>query len=336
VLVDFNEERQALKLPTTSVESLVLSLREQLSISAPVFVTFYDPEMEEYLTLKKIEDLPEVKPKIKVVSQAASWWEWIRDSSWTEKGFAANRYYSVLVSEGIKTHHSVAQEKFKLVAAHLGFSTDLIHKIYAISNEKLLVGFNNHRDSIWGKHRKSPDLFKKTDWLQLDQINQRSNFLGWLDAFCNRFTMWNSTDESRPKVIPMLQGSSAAAVWQICQQGFGVTATTDDGFYGRGIYFTSKLSYAAQYAKTGTEGKVFLLSMVIPGNSFPVVENPQEKGNLVGQACRPGYQSHFTLVDGRNVQTAYPIKGAIDSNTAEELGVFNEAQALPLFVIFMK
>jgi len=72
----------------------------------------------------------------------------------------------------------------------------------------------------------------------------------------------------------MLQGTSEAAVWQICQQGFGVVATTDDGFYGRGVYFTTKLNYAANYAQqSGRDGKVFLLSLVNAGNTFPVTEH---------------------------------------------------------------
>jgi len=33
----------------------------------------------------------------------------------------------------------------------------------------------------------------------------------------------------------MLQGTSESAVWKICQQGFRVVGTTDDGFYGAGV-----------------------------------------------------------------------------------------------------
>ena len=88
----------------------------------------------------------------------------------------------------------------------------------------------------------------------------------------------------------MPQGTSEEAVWLICQQGFGIVGETDQLFYDRGMYFTSKLSYAANYAKeSGGDGKVYLLSMVNAGNTFPVTEHP---GSLKGQACRLGYQSH--------------------------------------------
>jgi len=103
--------------------------------------------------------------------------------------------------------------------------------------------------------------------------------------------------------VPMLQGTREGAVWQICQQGFGVVGTTDDGFYGAGVYFTSKLGYADKYAKSGPDGsKPFIVSMVIPGNSFPVVEHPfvsekDKKGTPVRKANADGYKGKACLSD---------------------------------------
>ena len=143
----------------------------------------------------------------------------------------------------------------------------------------------------------------------------------------------------------MLQGTSEAAAWKICQQGFGVVGTLDDGFYGAGVYFTSKLGYADKYAKSGPDGsKPFIVSMVIPGNSFPVVEHPfaadgssANPSGFKGKGCRGGYQSHFTLVDGRDINTAFPLRGPIDAATAaDELVTFEGAQTLPLFVFYTK
>jgi hypothetical protein len=63
-------------------------------------------------------------------------------------------------------------------------------------------------------------------------------------------------------------------------------ATTDDGYYGRGMYFTSDLRYANAYAelqeskanpktfKSGSKALPMLLAVVIPGNPYPVTEHP--------------------------------------------------------------
>ena len=60
-------------------------------------------------------------------------------------------------------------------------------------------------------------------------------------------------------------------------------AGLDDGYYGRGMYFTSDLRYANMYAEiqakkakpTGPWGaNVFLIAAVLPGNPYPVTEHP--------------------------------------------------------------
>jgi len=80
------------------------------------------------------------------------------------------------------------------------------------------------------------------------------------------------------------------------------------------MYFTSKLDYALKYS----EDKVFILSLLVVGNSFPITEHPfitNEKGEIVYEkkpgdekttakrnpqgyydfSVRTGYQSHFAL-----------------------------------------
>jgi len=74
-----------------------------------------------------------------------------------------------------------------------------------------------------------------------------------------------------------------------------------------------------------------------------------------GKPLQQGYQSHFTLgsfsfscflsfifdfiqiicnlVNGRDINTAFPIKSRIDFETRDEFVVFQDAQVLPLFVL---
>ena len=337
--MEYNGDKHGFEVPISSIEDLTVAIREHLSISSSISVNFFDPELEEYVLIRDTSKLPSDKLRFKVVAQSLSWWAWNVNTAWTEKGFSANRYFSLLVKEGEKIHNQPALEKFNEAAAAMGFSPGLVHKVYAVSNDKLLQGFENYRDLLWGKHRKSPALFKKDDWTVAPEANQRQAYLDWSEKYAKRYN-WN-TDPSKPNVIPLLQGTMDVAAWQICQQGFGVTATTDDGYYGRGIYFTSKLGYASQYAKSGPDGKAFMLCVVIPGNSFPVTEQPFSpegfKSGYQGQACRPGYQSHSTLVDGRNITKAFPIKGGLDENIlADETVIFEGAQAMPMFVFYMK
>lgn len=49
-------------------------------------------------------------------------------------------------------------------------------------------------------------------------------------------------------------------------------SSLDSGFFGQGIYFTSHAMYALPYARLHSEAPVLILSYVIPGNAYPVVE----------------------------------------------------------------
>ena len=164
-----------------------------------------------------------------------------------------------------------------------------------------------------------------------------------ISTFLRHFGL--NEDKSRPSVIPLIQGSSEEAVWQICQQGFGIVATTDVGCYGKGIYFTSELDYAHQYAKKNENGnQCFILSLLIPGNTFPITESPflpngkKNPQSYIGKPCRPGYQSHLTIVRSHDISSAFPIAGdeIMDDpgSIAMELVVFESAQVLPLFVFY--
>ena len=84
---------------------------------------------------------------------------------------------------------------------------------------------------------------------------------------------------------------------------------------------------------------MFALSMVTAGNAFPVTAHPHQPGSLLGQACRIGYQSHFAIVDSADLtEEAYPTKSAPinATSTPDELVVFESAQALPIFVFYVK
>jgi len=159
------------------------------------------------------------------------------------------------------------------------------------------------------------------------------------------------------------------------KNGFGSASSLDDGYYGRGIYFTSDLRYGNMYARETPQGeKVLLMALVVPGNPYPATEDPfvyktDDKGKVIrwptpefetekdnkgktakkrdpkglyGQACKTGYQSHYTIVNSKNTSTAFPTRfddfGTEEKKrvVSDELVVFEGAQALPLYLIFYK
>lgn len=130
-------------------------------------------------------------------------------------------------------------------------------------------------------------------------------------------------------LVVVVQATTVNAANRIAKNGFGVVSTLDPGWYGQGIYFTSKVQYAREYTKEGA----YLISLVIPGKSFPVAEIPKlsDPESLMGKPCKPSYDSHFTQVDDKGFPET---RENLNSETFDELVIFEPSQALPLLLVF--
>jgi len=103
---------------------------------------------------------------------------------------------------------------------------------------------------------------------------------------------WNTSEQL--KVSLMVQGTTTEAGWSIAQGGFGVVASENDqGWFGKGIYVSSSMRYAHQYAgrsaSMGKKAPALLVCAIAPGNAFPIIQRKD------GRSVEDGYQSHFTI-----------------------------------------
>lgn len=256
-------------------------------------------------------------------------------------------------------------DKFTKMCELLGCKVGEVTMAYVIANPHLNIGFTEFQRSTNRKHRENEGLFKRRNWKKKQNFQRRE---GYMARFANQVNnyRYEMNDGRRTPVVPMVQGTSENAAVSILSSGFGITATTDQGYYGRGIYFTSSMKYAAKYAtpKAGF-GKVFLITAVAPGNVYPVTEPAvlldveakfdRERGartnakdgsllnipySLLGKACQAGYQSHYVIVDDKGQPARRPAeKDATDTflrEAADELVVFDTSQALPMFLVYTK
>mmetsp|Transcript_18846 Transcript_18846/g.20978 ORF Transcript_18846/g.20978 Transcript_18846/m.20978 type:complete len:222 (-) Transcript_18846:224-889(-) len=129
----------------------------------------------------------------------------------------------------------------------------------------------------------------------------------------------------------MVHGTTREAAWSIVKAGFGVLSSLDAGYYGQGIYFTRSIKYACSYDTSGKDNKkTLVLSLVTPGNVYPVTENPQDEANLVGKPIKAGYQSHYVLVNSKG-QVLEQDK--IDKAMYDELVVAQDVQTVARYII---
>jgi len=338
VTVTGKGEKTIQRIPVHSIEDLPIYLGQKLKLALPLQIMYMPDNFPEYHDLKKLSELGP-HPKLTVTSKSSRqmWWRWPQDDgTWEQNKDYCSRELKNSKSDMILDRALYA--KFSEAATILGFDPDKIKRVVAISNEILYTSFENHRYTDQGKQKSSPGIFKRsfTEFKNDTKRDpQRQLFLDWYDKFAAKFP-WNKeivNSDSPGKVCLMVHGTTATVVESICTLGFGTVAKVDDGFYGKGKYFTSNLSYASKY----TSAKAFVMVAVYPGNVYPVVEHPhkeKEKGFL-GSACMAGFNSHFTLVAGKEIKSAFPITGKEDADTVDELVVFQDAQVLPIFAFYM-
>jgi len=83
-------------------------------------------------------------------------------------------------------------------------------------------------DFYQARHRKGK-LFFQDDWKEMPDADQRAHYLHLYQQYAQKFPEFNVLDEATPHIIPLLQGSSEEAVWEISQNGFGITGFTEKG-----------------------------------------------------------------------------------------------------------
>jgi len=284
------------------------------------------------------------------------WWETVPDSKWKQQGEVNSYWTYEFIADG-----AIIDQHFSGILKTVLGGSPLLAQVkyaYALHNKLLLEGFLYFYKSLLGKVTASRSLFKKDDYKLFPDHERRTYFLSFFQALVQKYSQLNQTQRGESiHAIPMIQGTNEQSALSICQNGFATVATLDEGFYGKGIYFTGDLEYASKYAKETTKGKVFLVALTLPGNPFPVTENPHfdEKGNnfktvdangkekiipnpsgYYGKTARSGYQSHYTIVSKTTLGQAFPIDDTYDPKLhADELVVFQDPQALPLFLIYV-
>jgi len=318
-----------------SLDELQIFISKHFDINSHIRLEYYHQTFEEYVTLKEMDQIKGRAAKLRVIELASSNpWQFsksfLQSKDWTLKGHTMTPYQSYLIKNGDAIICKPEVDTVvKLLQEDLHGGDLVLCKVYAIYNENLLSDYEHCMSKLYNKWRVNPQLFKKEDWNK-DNLTWRSWVKDQLAKYISKFP-WNK--ERMVPVVPMIHGTSDKAVWEICQTGFSTVSTVDDGWFGKGMYFTSFATYATKfYCKANDAGeKVLIISYVVPGNVYPVVESPHdEKNSLKGQPVKNGYQSHYTIV-GSDGLPADAKKQCFD-----ELVVFQENQVIPKYVVIVK
>jgi len=247
--------------------------------------------------------------------------------------------------------------------------------------------FEEHLKVMLGKKEGIKRLFLQQEWQLLPNVKRREQFWQTLLNKVNSF-YWNQDGSEIVAMIPVVYGTDIDSAWKFCADGF--SDAIYDGYYGKGIYFTTDLQTSRKWInfppanppenlnspdveypaaqqqnqqqlengeknKKKTQENAYIVSLVMMGNTLPVIEHPMhddvgkpfftrdEAGLRIvpnpdgyyHKTVRRGYNSHYTIVPrDAPFDEAFPIKEPFDPEKhTDEIVLFQDSQILPLFVV---
>jgi len=164
-----------------------------------------------------------------------------------------------------------------------------INDIFAIYNPVLVGNFTgSYKIAVT---RSDQALFTKQTWTDDDNAQKHQFVFDKFKELCNKYP-WNQNSSS--PIIPVLHGTDFLVAEKICESGFAALSSLDAGYFGKGIYFTSSFLYTVPYC-CQRKSPAVILSWVVPGNCYPVIEDHTGPTSLMGAALKPGYSSHYVI-----------------------------------------
>jgi len=242
-------------------------------------------------------------------------------------------YFSTTVKESGTVLNQSLYNRFEYYASQTGIALERVRKLEAVAAPGLIEDFEAARKSIWRRQTAAPHLHCKSDWQQMTDSDQRQRFLS---LFQRTFDCFPKLQEpNKADVIPVFHGSTRYSYETMCQGGFAYGGNIANAQFGVGMYTTTNFNFGEKYATTyrhryHQSSTVVLLALAVPGNIFPIIEEETFRGS----PCRPGYQSHLTVVDlaREKVVTSTTVQFS-PLTTSTELVTFETGQLLPLFII---
>lgn len=199
-----------------------------------------------------------------------------------------------------------------------------IQRIQVIYNPEMNRGFTSRLALL--NRRASKDAFKPKWELK-----------GWRSEVTkyaiNLSSDYSDEDFPHVKIMPTWHGTSAGAIESICETGYANLATTDSGFFGKGIYTAHEAEYAYRvYSKGGP--------IVMNWNAFflayPVIHGDMDE--LMGASNFSNSDAHFVPVVPRHPHDMvnYVPTKPNQVHRYSELVVFQANQCLPRYVVTLQ
>jgi len=145
--------------------------------------------------------------------------------------------------------------------------------------------------------------------------------------------LYSDAEYPSVKLLPVWHGTKPSVLDSIFKTGYANLATTDVGFFGKGIYGSYEAKYAYQVYCQGS----LLINWVSYYSAYPVIDGDLAK--LAGGANYGNFDAHFAPVrprtsqlDEKNYDPCHNLSEAV----YHEMVVFDPSQCLPRYLVTLQ
>jgi len=210
-----------------------------------------------------------------------------------------------------------------------------IGRVDVVYNPKMLNLFESYLEGL--QEKKGNPAFMP-DWEKEDtDAGKSSREIKWrakISASFEEITVpYKVMAYSAVKLLPVWHGTDPAILDSIFRTGYANLSKMDDGFFGKGFYFTQHPAYANRVYSKGA----LLLNWVGCFAAYPVMDGDMPK--LRAKNNYKQYDAHFVPVvpasNSPNEISYYPTKPG-EQYVYNELALFQSAGCLPWGIIHLQ
>ena len=203
-----------------------------------------------------------------------------------------------------------------------------IRKVEVIYNPGMNRSFSLSMQALQARSRNNAFLPK---WPQETEASWRT----WRDRIHQQWQAlaapYQDDDYPAVKIMPLWHGTKPGVLESIFASGYANLATTDPGFYGKGLYSTHEAEYAYRVYSQGA----LILNWVATYSAYPVIKS--DMPTLAEKANYGNYDAHFIPVVARDPsRTVYRATNPEETSEYTELVVFQQAQCLPRYLVTLQ
>jgi hypothetical protein len=204
--------------------------------------------------------------------------------------------------------------------------------VEVIHNSQMARLFEGRVDLLQKRHG-NPAFIPKWDKESqtTDQLSQRKDVIELVKTMSKPHTHKNTPNVS---LLPLWHGTKKEILESIFTTGYANLATTDSGFFGKGLYNAGEAEYSYRVYAQGA----LIINWVAVYSVFPTIHGDMDK--LKGKGNYQNYDGHFVPVYPKNPNNPheavyYPCTPQ-QKHVYTELVVFDPAQVLPRYLITLQ